>query len=51
MKEAIGIIICLWLLYQYYCYMQDVENWRRQQRYPQVTKRKRKPQFLNRNKK
>lgn len=47
MKEIIGISICFWILFKYYCYMADVEEWKRKQRYPQATPRKSKPHFLN----
>lgn len=47
MIELIGIVICGWLLWEYFCYMQDVEKWKRSQQYPQATPRKSKPQFLN----
>lgn len=30
-----GILLCIYLLYHYYGYMQDVENYKRQRRMPQ----------------
>jgi hypothetical protein len=47
MSELIGTAVCLWLLFRYFCYMKDVQEWKRKQRYPQATKRESKPQFLN----